>query len=132
MDKSYRTFRLLIVHTRTMLKLMANLACWSQLPRLTRPETIATRAMTNLKKKIGCNRSYYDSKIYFGLQVGNSCPSNLHNKDDKFHNAFSVLPCSIIHILTRVTYRFYKCINDFLQKAFASVNLRLMRLTSLS
>ena len=52
MDKSYRTFRLLIVHTRTMLKIMANLACSSQLPRLTRPETIATQAMTNLKKKL--------------------------------------------------------------------------------
>ena len=31
---------------------MANLACSSQLPRLTRPETIATQAMTNLKKKL--------------------------------------------------------------------------------
>ena len=35
-----------------MLNLIANLACSSQLPRLTRPETIATQAMTNLKKKL--------------------------------------------------------------------------------
>ena len=35
-----------------MLNLIANLACSSQLPRLTRPETIATQAMTNLKKKM--------------------------------------------------------------------------------
>ena len=34
-----------------MLNLIANLACSSQLPRLTRPETIATQAMTNLQKK---------------------------------------------------------------------------------
>ena len=91
MDKSHRTFKLLIVHTRTMLNLIANLASSSQLPRLTRPQTIATQAMTNLKKKISCNGSYYDSKTYFGLQVGNSCPSNFRNKDDKLHNAFSVL-----------------------------------------
>ena len=81
-----------------MLNLIANLACSSQLPRLTRLETIQTQAMTNLQKKIGCNRSYYDSKTYFGPQVGNSCPSNFRNKDDKLHNAFLVLSCSIIHI----------------------------------
>jgi len=57
--------------------------------------------MTNLKTKIGCNRSYYDSKTYFGLQVGNSCPSSFRNKDDKLHNAFLFLSGSIIHMLTR-------------------------------
>lgn len=101
MDKSYRTFKLLIVHTRTTLNLIANLACSSQLPRLTRPETIATQAMTNLKKKLVVIEVITIVKLIFGLQVGNSCPSNFRNKDDKLHNAFLVLRCSIIHILTR-------------------------------
>lgn len=129
MDKSYRTFRLLIVHTRTMLKLMANLACWSQLPRLTRPETIATRAMTNLKKKLVVIEVITIVKFILAFKSEIHALQICTIKMTNFTMLHNVL---IIHILTRVTYRFYKCINDFLQKAFASVNLRLMRLTSLS